>query len=358
VAKLIMLSGVPGCGKSTHSKMIAEKEDAIILSSDEIYVEITGDKENKEANSGIVFNEIYQRAREYLKAGKSVIIDSTNISSKRRKGVLQQFKNASEKECYHFITPFLTCVTRDKNRERTVGYGVLKGMFTKIFVPFDNEGFDKVHYVVDETYKTELNGMTKEKFEGLLQEKLSHDELFKELSQIHYFKEIFNLPQDSTYHTFSVSLHTYHVLQYINENYDGEDKLKMQYVAIFHDIGKALAKNFKSDHRYANFIGHENASAQISFGILSALGYEEEFVKDVSQLVLLHMRLPRKIKKEDVLKKIKKDVTEETFERMLETVQLINEGASEKAFEKFKEEIGDRHYGRLEFFRKADESAK
>lgn len=329
MAKLIMMVGVPGSGKSTYTKQIAEKEQAVILSSDQIYVEITGDTTNSKPNDGKVFDELYKRAREYLKQGTNVIIDATNSSAKKRKGVLQQFKGASEKECYYICAPFETCVKRDKERERTVGYGVIKGMYLRLFVPFVDvldEGFDKVHYLVSDEFEQQLNGIKKEVVESLLPTN-EYDKLFKTLSVIPDFASVYELPQDSTYHTFSVSRHIFHVLKYVNEHYHEDDKLVMQYTALFHDIGKAMAKNFKDDQRYANFIGHENASAQIAMGILTALGYEESFVVEVTKLVQLHMRLPR-------------------------------EDATEKAFEKFKKEVNQKTYQQLEFFRQADNQAK
>lgn len=327
MAKLIMLSGVPGSGKSTSSHDIAEKEGAKIFSSDEIYVELTGDEQHLENNKGVVFNELYSRVRAHLKTGETAIIDSTNISAKKRVGVLQQFKHATEKEIYQFITPFETCVARDQSRDRHVGRGVIRNMFLRIFVPFEEEGFDKVHYIVDPTYQDMLGTMTKSKFDTLVQTKQTHDELFEQLNMIPYFQHIYNLPQDSKYHAFSVSRHTYYVWLYIHEHYKGEDKFAMLCAALFHDIGKHLAKEFRSDQRYAHFIGHENASAQITFGLLHSLGYELAFVKLVTKLVQLHMRLPR-------------------------------EGATEKAFEKFKQSVDEDLYEKLVFFRTADESAK
>jgi predicted kinase len=329
MAKLIMMVGVPGSGKSTYTKKIAEKEQAVILSSDKIYVEITGDVTNSKPNDGKVFDELYKRTREYLKQGTNVIIDATNSSAKKRKGVLQQFKGASEKECYYICTPFETCVKRDKERERTVGYGVIKGMYLRLFIPFVDvldEGFDKVHYRVSDEFEQQLNGIKKEVIELLLPTN-EYDKLFKTLSVIPDFASVYELPQDSTYHTFSVSRHIFHVLKYVNDRYHEDDKLVMQYTALFHDIGKAMAKNFKDDQRYANFIGHENASAQIAMGLLTALGYEESFVVEVTKLVQLHMRLPR-------------------------------EDATEKAFEKFKKEVNQKTYKQLEFFRQADNQAK
>lgn len=327
MSKLIMLSGVPGSGKSSYSEVLKEKENAIVLSSDEIYVELTGDTEHTRSNGPKEFEELYKRVRENLKKNQNVIIDATNISSKKRKGRLEQFKDAKVKELHQFIVPFEETVERDLKRNRTVGKGVIKNMYLNINIPMENEGFDSSYVYVDESFKNYIGNMTKEKLLEIIQKNEIHDYMFRELSEIKYFKDIFNLPQDSSYHSFSVSRHTYHVLQYINENYEESDKLVLQVTALFHDIGKALAKKFDEGKRYANFIGHENTSAQIAYGILTVLGFEEDFVKEVSKLTQLHMRMPR-------------------------------EGSTEKAMNKFLALVDEKTLNQLTVFRKADESAK
>lgn len=329
MVKLIMLSGVAGSGKSTLAKKLAEKENAIILSSDEINKGVTGDYKNSKPNVGKTFELIYKMANEHLKKGINVIIDSTNIGSKKRKGVLQQFKNC-EKEIYQLITPYEECLKRNSQRDRKVSKDVIKEMYLNIKIPYEVEGFDKCYYLVNEEFQKEIKGIKKEEIETLLKEEASYDELFKCLNKIKCFKDIYDLPQDSSYHSFSVSRHTYHVLKYIDENYIAteNEKLKMQYAALFHDVGKKMAKNFGDGKKYASFYGHENVSAQICFGILTHLGYEEEFVKEVANIVQLHMRLPRK------------DATEKQWNKF--NLEVLDEKLKENLF----------------LFREADESAK
>lgn len=71
-------------------KKIAENENAVILSSDAMRIELFEDINHQDSN-GELFNELYRRAKEKLKQGYSVIIDATNISCKRRLHLINEF---------------------------------------------------------------------------------------------------------------------------------------------------------------------------------------------------------------------------------------------------------------------------
>ena len=64
--KLIVMVGLPGSGKSTYAKELIKKGRAdIILSSDAIREELTGDESNQTVNDK-VFKLLYQRMNDYF----------------------------------------------------------------------------------------------------------------------------------------------------------------------------------------------------------------------------------------------------------------------------------------------------
>jgi predicted kinase len=323
--KFIMMCGLPASGKSTKAKEIADDENALILSSDEMRIELFGDVNHQDDN-GKLFEELYRRAKEYLKQGKSVIVDATNISSKRRISTLNEFKNY-HKEIYYLCTYYEKCLYHDIIRDKKVGEHVINRMYRTLLIPTYKEGWNDIHI-----YSNEFGLLKKykDKFENIIfNPATTHDGMFEELSKYDSFTflPIYNLPHDSKWHTLSVSRHTYEVWKYIMDNYHAPDKDKMLMVALFHDTGKAHCKQFKEGSKYANFYNHENVSAQLVCNFLMWMGYEEDFILDVSELVQLHMR-------------------------------LLSADDSESCMEKLKQFVGEDTFNKLKFFKEADEQAK
>lgn len=284
MSKVIMLCGLPASRKSTHAKYISHHENAIILSSDDMRVELYGDV-NHQSSNGDLFQELYRRAKLNLTAGQNVIIDATNISQKKRINFINDFKQY-QKEVIYISANFVSCVMADKYREKSVGYSVLDRMYRQLQIPLKEEGWDKVSYHFNENYHYGIADLT-----TLIASQNTYEELFEELIKFSLFEDIKGMSHDSSYHSLSVSRHTYYVWNYILEHYHYKDRLAMLWAALLHDVGKAHCKNFKEGSRYANYIGHENCSSQITMNFLSELGYEMEFILQVVKVVQNHMRL-------------------------------------------------------------------
>ncbi|MFG2718665.1 CCA tRNA nucleotidyltransferase [Streptomyces sp. NPDC048416] len=76
--------------------------------------------------------------------------------------------------------------------------------------------------------------------------------------------------------------------QAIDLEQDGPD-LVLRLAALLHDIGKPRTRRFESDGR-VSFHHHEVVGAKMTKKRMSALKYSNDMVKDVSQLVELHLR--------------------------------------------------------------------
>jgi predicted kinase len=125
VPKFIMLIGVPGSGKSTKAKELAEEYNATIFSSDSYRVKLCGNESDQTKNDE-VFKLLYADLKEALQSGTSCILDATNISFKSRSRTLEYFKSVScERIAYVVNTPVSQCILQDLNRSRVVGEKVL-----------------------------------------------------------------------------------------------------------------------------------------------------------------------------------------------------------------------------------------
>jgi hypothetical protein len=90
---LVLVSGLPGTGKSFFSRKLADKLACTILESDAIRKKLFPHPSYSAIESAQVFRFIHQQAEELLRAGTSVIIDATNLTERHR----QSFYHAAEK---------------------------------------------------------------------------------------------------------------------------------------------------------------------------------------------------------------------------------------------------------------------
>lgn len=290
-----MLCGPPGSGKSTLSNTL----EGNVLSSDEIRRIISGSYDNFDHDQ-IVFDYIHQKAKELLMNDEDVIIDATNLSRKKRVHFLKLIKKLDvKKEIYFFEHSLETCLKQNFQRspEKHVPKKRLIEMYNATQVPLSAEGWDKIYVCSeeDDTVYGEVDNVDdkRQSFIDLVTNNADHDDLFNQLSSYcSSFDNIFNLAQDSTYHSFSVSRHTFYVWDYVRSE---TDDLSIIIAALFHDIGKYETKsfyNFKGEKkRYANFIGHENVSTKIAFQFLRNIGFDQVFIQKTLLLIQYHMTL-------------------------------------------------------------------
>ena len=114
--KLYMMCGISASGKSTIAKQIAEKENCIIVSSDDIRSEICPGGVSDQSKNEEVFQIFHRRIKENLLKGNNVICDATNITIKSRRAIFN--------------------VVKDINCEK-IGYLVVKNIEDSIFIIFD-----------------------------------------------------------------------------------------------------------------------------------------------------------------------------------------------------------------------------
>lgn len=316
-----MLCGLPASGKSTLANNLSKIENATVISSDDIRRELLNDI-NDQSDNTKVFEVMNKRAENLLNMGENVIYDATNINRKRRMHLIKNELEADIKFIYYLNRSMGECLYSDSQRERTVGYEVTDKMYRTLQIPTKLEGWDEVIFVnkLDFIYERPYRDI----FKIIINDDSpDHDSLFHELGKIiPEFNDIYNVPQDSKYHSFSISRHIFHTFLYVKNYYDRYNcnrYLETLVAALFHDLGKGHCKSFYNykgeEKRHASFIGHEFVSAQLASEYLYKLGFTDEFIKYVVDLIQFHMTPMNMSEKQE--KKLRSVLTDEQYEDLM-----------------------------------------
>ncbi len=152
MSKLIVMSGVPGSGKSYLASAIRKKckSHLYIISSDGLRKIITGDPQNH-TEEALMWPMYYELAKVYSMDKKGIVIfDSTNIYKKHRFEAVQQLKDKfDEFDCVIFDIDPKIVDYQNVNRRYPVPKEVLENMRKDFEDPDEEEKafFNKIIYV-------------------------------------------------------------------------------------------------------------------------------------------------------------------------------------------------------------------
>ena len=102
------------------------------------------------------------------------------------------------------------------------------------------------------------------------------DYIIEEIPELRF--EI-NFPQNHPHHHLDVWNHTLLALSFSNNDFE------IRLALLLHDIGKPFSYQ---DEEVRHFHGHADVSSTMSEIILTRLGYDEKFIKEVSYLIKYH----------------------------------------------------------------------
>lgn len=136
-----------GAGKTYYSKDFCEKKNIIRLSSDELRA-VIGKDESDQSVSGKVFNFIESATEYFVKSGRDVLIDATNLRISAR----GKYVRIAQK-CGVPITAIVIKKTLaeleegNSNRPRSVPHFVIENQLNNFVLPTVLEGFVEIIYV-------------------------------------------------------------------------------------------------------------------------------------------------------------------------------------------------------------------
>ncbi|MBD3397741.1 AAA family ATPase [Candidatus Micrarchaeota archaeon] len=153
---LVLVCGLPGAGKSTLAKALAEKLSAVYLSSDIIRMKMLSERTYSEHEKYKVYGRMVEEAGKLLSAGKAVVCDATFYKKKTR----AEMRGAAEKAGaeLHIILCQLDEQTLEERMEQRgkEGAGASEADFSiylkvkGLFEPIENE-----HLVLDTSVPVE-----------------------------------------------------------------------------------------------------------------------------------------------------------------------------------------------------------
>jgi predicted kinase len=153
---MYMLIGLPCTGKSTFANSL------ILSNPDRSFVIVSSDKyiEDEAAKVGANYNDVFEgmigeasrRSNEDFKNAmmgrKNIIFDRTNLSSKKRKGILHQLPSMYYAVGVVFdVTDATHTEYMKKRTDKQISQGVIDNMRSNFTLPFRDEGFDEIEII-------------------------------------------------------------------------------------------------------------------------------------------------------------------------------------------------------------------
>jgi len=94
---LIIVCGLPGTGKTTLSKRIADETKSFLLNTDVIRKKITEDPKYTEREKSLIYELLFEMAEKFLLTGKNVILDGTFYREELRERAKEIARNTRNK---------------------------------------------------------------------------------------------------------------------------------------------------------------------------------------------------------------------------------------------------------------------
>jgi len=137
MATLILLSAIPGSGKSTWARRYqATHENVYIVSSDDVRVRVSGGYQNFQ-NEALVWETFLKELNEHANEDCTVIADATNLQNRYREYYCKMTPGYDRHVLVVFDIPFELCLEQNRNRtrERVVSDEAMASLLAEFEVP-------------------------------------------------------------------------------------------------------------------------------------------------------------------------------------------------------------------------------
>ena len=266
IPALIMLQGLPGCGKTKVAQKYIElaERPTKVHSLKAVWAELYGDRVVQPNLLTKCYREIHSRIKNDLRNGFDVIYDAPNIKKSQRYGFIQELKGIlCIKYCICIVTPYEVCLKTNSENAKKLSEDVIKEMYMNWQPPDFSDGFDDI----DICY--------------FAPEHTDNDWTIKSLAS-----QMRDFDQENEHHKFTLGNHCLLARNYINEMYPDNHLLAM--AAYLHDNGKIFTKT-KDGDRNSHYYQHHSVGAYNSMLYLINEDFSTQEIIYISNLIYYHM---------------------------------------------------------------------
>jgi predicted kinase len=140
---LYLAVGLPGSGKSTYAKNFIKDKHIEYLSSDSLRA-VYGKNEEDQSVTPIVFGHIKKKVDEFLKDGKNVLVDATNVNRRERSDYINSAKKYGAKVvALVFKMDRAGLIARNQKRGQEGGRVVPTNIIDRMLMKYEDPSFDE-----------------------------------------------------------------------------------------------------------------------------------------------------------------------------------------------------------------------